>query len=551
MAKTRQKSKPAEASDGKTLREMMAGSMAWLEKSAADVDAINVFPVPDGDTGTNMLLTLRSAVEEAEKVPGEDAAVVAAALAHGALMGARGNSGIILSQVFKGIARGLKGQGEFGPEKLATAFRMAADDAYKGLARPVEGTMLTVMRDVADAARKEASRPDASIVSTMQAAVNTARESVARTPTLLPALREAGVVDAGGQGLFVILEGALHSLKGEAEQLRYRKPTLIASAMPAASRAATLAPEKEDGYGYCTEFMLEGSKLKPQKMKAQLAKKGQSLVLVGDDRTVRVHIHTPDPGWVLHYAVARGTLSHIKIENMDEQHKDFLAMQKERGIASDIAVVAVAPGDGFSEVMRSLGVSVVVPGGQTMNPSVRDILKAVEGAPADKVIILPNNKNVVHATRQVPRLTSKKVAVVPTETLPQGIASLLAFNFESGLEQNARNMEEASRGVKTVEVTRAVRSTKVRGLKIGKGQAIGIVDGELVAAGDGVAEALRESLERAGIGSAELATIYYGADVTEEKAQKAMQELRSAYPGVQFEVVKGGQPHYQYIASVE
>ncbi|MEW6033889.1 MAG: DAK2 domain-containing protein [Chloroflexota bacterium] len=536
---------------GQLFRDMMASSTTWLEKSAADVDAINVFPVPDGDTGTNMLLTMRSALEEAYRAPDSSASAVAGAMAYGALMGARGNSGVILSQVFKGVARGLQGKESFCCTDLACALRHATEDAYKSLARPVEGTMLTVMRDAADAAARAASSGGVDVIAVLAAVVDAARDSVARTPTLLPALREAGVVDAGGQGLFVVFEGALHHLRGEVDELQYRKPALVPSAVPLAPKVVQVSAEKEEPYGYCTEFIVEGQRLKPDKVKVYLDKKGQSLVVVGDESAVRVHIHTLDPGGVLHYAASLGTLHQIKVQNMDDQHKDFIQVQRERTDAADIAIVAVALGDGFTEVFRSLGVTSVVPGGQTMNPSVRDILKAVEGVSADKVLVLPNNKNVVQTARQVPALTSKKACVVPTHTLPQGLAALLSFNFELGLEQNARGMEEAAGAVRTVEVTRAVRSTKVDGISVRRGQAIGIVDDELLVAGGKVHEVLQEALVKAGIGSAELVTLYYGADTRAADAEATVKELAAAYPQVEFEVVSGGQPHYYYIVSVE
>ena len=543
--------KQSDCVDGRQFREMLASGTAWLEKNAPGIDAINVFPVPDGDTGTNMLLTMRSAMEESYRAPDGSASAVAAALAYGALMGARGNSGVILSQVFRGIAGELKGRDSMSAADLALALKSAAEHAYKGLARPVEGTMLTVMRDAADAAAPAAEAADATNVQVLNAAVEAARESVARTPTLLPALREAGVVDAGGQGLFTLLQGALHYLRGDADQLQHKTPEIIASAVPLAMKVGRLSAEREEPYGYCTEFVIEGHKLNSKKVMSCLNRRGQSVVVVGDESMLRVHVHTLNPGATLRYGLSKGTLHQIKIENMDDQHREFVQARKEENDAGNIAVVAVASGQGLAEVFQSLGATQIVQGGQTMNPSVRDILKAVESVAADGVIVLPNNKNIVQSANSVPALTSKKVVIVPAESIPQGLAALLSFNFEQDLEQNAEGMKRAMQGVRTVEVTTAVRSTKVGGIEVKKGQKIGLLDDKLVVAGDGVGKVLQETLAKAGMDSAELVTLYYGGGVKAAQAEQTSEKLSAAYPGVQFEVVKGDQPHYYYIASVE
>ncbi|MBI2854232.1 MAG: DAK2 domain-containing protein [Chloroflexi bacterium] len=536
---------------GQQFREMMAAGTAWLEKSAADVDAINVFPVPDGDTGTNMSLTMRSAVEEAYRAQDDTIDSIAKAMAHGALMGARGNSGVILSQIFRGISRSFQNRETSCGEDIALALRNGAEDAYKGLARPVEGTMLTVIRDASNSA-SAASDHGGGVATVMQAAVEGARESVAKTPSLLPALREAGVVDAGGQGLFIIFEGALHYLKGETEQMQYRKPSLVQSAVPLAMSMETLSSENEEPYGYCTEFMIEGDQLKPDKVKRRLMKKGQSLVVVGDNKAVRVHIHTLDPSAVLRYGLSQGTLHQLKINNMDDQHKEFMRLHRQRtGASPEIGIVAVVSGEGFTNVFRSLGAAATVRGGQTMNPSVRDILKAIGEVAADKIIILPNNKNILQAAKQVPELTSKQVRIVPTESLPQGVAALLSFNFEQDVDRNAESMAEAASTVRTIEITQAVRSTKVDGLKVRKGAFIGLVDDKMVTTGNALDTTLQESLAKADVDSAELVTLYYGSDVTEEQAKEMAATLSVVHPKVQFEVVNGGQPHYYYIAAVE
>ncbi|MBC8512695.1 MAG: DAK2 domain-containing protein [Dehalococcoidia bacterium] len=537
---------------GQELRDMFAAGSSWLEKSVPDINAINVFPVPDGDTGTNMFLTMRSTMEEADRAPLNNVAAVVKAMAQGALMGARGNSGVILSQFFRGLAKGLAEKESITGSDWALALSEASRTAYKGLSQPVEGTMLTVIRDASTAAEVAAQTDPDDLTIVAEAAVEAAKDSVAKTPLLLPVLREAGVVDAGGQGVYILLEGALRYLRGEMEEMQYRSPQMVTADLPLSPTAAELVVEPEEPYGYCTNFLLEGQKLDPDRIRKKMEDKGQSIVVVGDETTVRVHIHTYDPGSVIRYATSLGTLHQLQVQNMDDQHVGFVEMQRGKLPASDIAVVAVASGNGVREVLRSLGAAAVVSGGQTMNPSVQEILQAVESVPSQKVVVLPNNKNIIPTASQVQPLTSKEVAVVPTRTFPQGVAALIAFNYEDSLKQNAQAMEEAIATVKTVEVTNAVRDTRMKGLKVSKGQAIAIVDDEeLVAAGDSMAEVVFEALDKAGVESAEVVTMYYGADVEVAQAEQIIQELRNKHPGKQVEMVSGGQPHYGYVVSLE
>lgn len=542
--------KQVDAVSGQDLREMFAAATTWLEKSAPDIDALNVFPVPDGDTGTNMLLTMRSLIDEAYRAPDRSAAAVTQAMAKGALMGARGNSGVILSQIWRGLAATLADKETFTGRDLAAGLQEGAAMAYKGMSNPVEGTILTVIKDAAAAAQAEVTRGNDDLISVIEATVNAAAESVANTPNLLSVLREAGVVDAGGQGLYTILEGALHYLKGEVEQIQLRKPQIIVTDI-----RATKMPEMivagEVPYGYCTEFLLKGEKLNPDKIRAKLEKKGQSLIVVGDESAVRIHIHTFNPGDVIRYATSIGTMHQVSIRNMDEQHQDYLEMQKERLPEVEMAIVAVASGEGLTEVFRSLGAAAVVPGGQTMNPSTKDLLQAVESVASDKVIILPNNKNIVLTAGQVQSLTEKSVSVVPTETIPQGVAALLAFDYEADFDTNTRLMTRAKSTVKSIEITRAIRSTQIKGLKIKKKQAIGLLDGELVAVGDSTTEVLNQVLARLNLDEAEVVTIYHGADTKPAEAEQVSSTIRKQHPQLQVEVVNGGQPHYHYIVSVE
>jgi len=535
---------------GQELREMFAAATGWLEKSSAEIDALNVFPVPDGDTGTNMLLTMRSTIEEAYRAPDRSASAVAHAMAHGSLMGARGNSGVILSQILRGLSQSLTEKESLTAADLASALQESAAMAYKGMSNPVEGTMLTVIKDVATAVQTEVAGDGGDVVAAMETAVSAAGESVANTPNLLNVLREAGVVDAGGQGLHTILDGALRYLKGEMEQMRFRKPQIIVTDLHATKLPQMIAAD-EIPYGYCTEFLLKGEKLDTDKMRKKLEKKGESLIVVGDDAAARVHIHTPEPGDVISYASSLGTLHQVSIRNMDEQHHDYLEMQKDRGPAVDTAIVAVVAGDGLSDVFTSLGVTAIVPGGQTMNPSTKDLLQAVEEAASDKVIILPNNKNIVATANQVQSLTEKKIEVVSTTTIPQGVAALLAFDYEANLESNVQIMTRAITAVKTIEICRAVRSAKLGDLKIKKKQPIGFLDGDMVAVGESGLEVLNKMLSTLGLSKVEVITIYYGADTKSAEAEQVASDIRGRYPQLQIEVVKGGQPHYNYIISIE
>jgi len=536
--------------DGQTLKEMFASGTAWLEKSAPDINAINVFPVPDGDTGTNMVLTMKFALEEAKLNSDNQVSSVAKALAHGALMGARGNSGVILSQFWRGLAKGLGGKTHFDGGDFARALAGASQMAYKGIVNPVEGTILTVLTDASKAAQ-EAVKNDDALVSVLEAAVKSAEDSVARTPSLLPVLRDAGVVDAGGQGLYVLLDGALQFLKGESHNLQYRKPRLVVAETELVPRAAQRPTQMETPHGYCTNFVLEGQNLNLGKIEKDLKKKGQSLIVTGYDTLVRVHIHSFEPGEILKYATKLGKLHEITINNMDDQYTEFIKMQKERMPSVDIAMVTVATGDGFFELLNSLGNIIIVPGGQTMNPSVRELLQAVESAPSDNIILLPNNKNIVSAASQVRSLTSKKVKVVPTRNIPQGIAAFLAFGYDMNLEKNARAMEKAISKVRAIEVTRAARETCLKGLEIGKGQFIALLnDEDLIARADKAGDVVLEALGKTGVEKAGIVTVYYGAEIKGAEAQGIAQEIRDRYH-TEVEVVYGGQPHYNYIISLE
>lgn len=536
---------------GQDLREMFSAASAWLEKSSADIDALNVFPVPDGDTGTNMMLTMRSTMEEAYRAPDHSASGVAHAMAKGALMGARGNSGVILSQMWRGIAQGLDGKETFSTADFAKALQESAAVAYKGVSNPVEGTMLTVMKDVAKEAKKQVEQGEDDIISLLEASVTAAGESVARTPRLLKALKDAGVVDAGGQGIYILLDGALRFLKGETETMRLRKPQMIVSEIPLTAPLPQTQGVQEIPFGYCTEFLLKGEKMDPEGLRKRLENKGESLIVVGDENAVRIHIHTLDPGSIIRMTTKLGTLHQVSIRNMDEQHQDFLEMQKERMPTTDTAVIVVAAGEGLVDVFGSLGAAGVIPGGQTMNPSTKDILQAVEAASSENVIILPNNKNIITTAAQVESLTNKKIKVVPSRTIPQGVVALLAFDYEADFKTNAEIMEKALSSVKTIEVTRSVRATKVNGLNIKRHQPIGLLDDDLVAVGETDLDVINKILGKLNVENSEVITIYYGMDTPASEAEAVSGHITQQYANLQVELIKGNQPHYNYIISVE
>lgn len=535
---------------GGELRDMFAAATSWLEVNAEAINSINVFPVPDGDTGTNMYLTMRSTMDEAFHAQSEAVGAVARAMARGALMGARGNSGVILSQILRGMAEGLSGKERFTKADFALALDAASRSAYTAVTKPVEGTILTVIREVATAVKVKARRLR-SLGSLLNTAVEAAREAVAKTPSLLPTLREAGVVDAGGQGLYVMLEGALRYLRGDVVPEKTLAPRDPEAGWLDAT--ASLHDTAETRFGYCTEFLLEGERLNKETVVQRLFSLGDSVLVVGDESLLRVHVHTADPGAALTYGTSLGALEKVKVDNIQAQTDRFVSRPRARpeGPATPIGVVMVAAGPGLEEAARSLGATAVVRGGQTMNPSTESILTAVESCPSPQVIILPNNKNVVPAASQAAQHARKRAVVVPTSTFPQGVAALVALNPELGLEENVTAMEVARRSVRTAEVTRAVRGSTINGLRVRQGQAIALVDGELCVAEDSLPAAIRACLGRCLTSDSSLVTLFYGADVSAEEAEALRDGLSADHPSLEIELVAGGQPHYHYIISVE
>ncbi|MBI2887890.1 MAG: DAK2 domain-containing protein [Chloroflexi bacterium] len=534
--------------DGATLREMLREGTTWLEKNAQAVDALNVFPVPDGDTGTNMLLTMRAAMEEADGCPSSAASVMAQAVAHGALLGARGNSGVILSQILRGLAQGLAGKSSFDGPDLARALLLSAETAYRGVAQPVEGTMLTVIREAAEAARP--AEAGGSVAAVLEKVVSAAQVSLANTPNLLPVLKEAGVVDAGGQGVVVLLEGALAHLQGRSLGEGYRTLGEISRDWLEAAGRLDHA-EAGPPWGYCTQFLIQGQDLSLEEIRGRLEALGSSVLVVGDAAAARVHVHTLDPGAALSFGVALGALDSVKVENMQAQHAALLQARRAAAAAPPVPVVAVVPGEGLAQVFRSMGATEVVSGGQSMNPSTQEVARAVEAINADTVLVLPNNPNVIRTCQQVHLLTTRRVLVVPTRTIPQGIAALLALNQERSPEDNAQAMEENLASVRTIEVTTATRSVTLKGVAVAAGKPIGLLDRDLVAGGETALEVLNAVLDTLPSQEGSLVTLYYGEAVAETDAAAVAAALRARPDRPEVEVVWGGQPHYLYFVSVE
>lgn len=546
-------SQPVQSVNGPQLRDMFAAATAWLDRNKESVNAINVFPVPDGDTGTNMYLTMRATMEEAQRCEDQTAGGMLAAMSHGALMGARGNSGVILSQILRGVARALEGAEALDSRGLAAALGGGSTAAYKAVTKPTEGTILTVIREVAEHA--DASKAT-DLLQAMEEVVATAAESVERTPELLPILKEAGVVDAGAQGLYVLLEGMLRYVRGE----RMDEPLLKSTAVVhdwlsdiEQRHAVEFSP-----YGYCAEVLIEGRGLDIDATREKVLTMGDSVIVVGDEELVRIHVHTDDPGAVLSHGTSIGQLAQVKIDNINRQAERFVQMHHETDAAGLVPVapavmstVAVAPGEGLAEVFRSAGCERIVSGGPTMNPSTKDILDAVNACSSSEVVVLPNDKNIILAAEQAVAMTGKQARVVKSRSVPQGLAALLAANPEEGVEENAAAMDDALASVRTIEITRAARSTSIGGVKVDVGQIIAIVDDELKLAAETPEAAVRGALGGLAGGGTSLISLYYGADTTQAQADALAEQLRDEFAGHDVEVVFGGQPHYLYIVSLE
>ncbi len=547
------------------LKSLAQAGCDWLDRHHALVNQLNVFPVPDGDTGTNMLMTMRNAVKE---IAGNDSAhigEIADDLAHGAMMGSRGNSGTILSQIWQGFAHALKNEPTLDAPLLVTGLREAADTAYRGVIKPVEGTILTVAREAAEEA-ESAIEDTQDIPTLLERVVVRAKDALERTPEMLPILQKAGVVDSGGSGLVYIFEGMLRYLRGEDTEVDAARVVAVDDL------AQTLAPEDEMGYGYDVQFILKGGNLDVNVIRAAIDDMGWSTVVVGNERAVKVHVHVHDPGIPLSYGVSLGDISDIVVENMQEQYHDYVRERAEEGTVAadaphplgqmaydapalesdDIGVVAVASGDGLAQVFQQLGTTELVMGGQTNNPSTQEILEAIQRVPTRNIVLLPNNKNIFLAAEQASRLANgQKVIVIPTRTMPQGISALLPYDPKGDLDTVAEAMEEAKDEIVTGEITTATRSVELNGVEVAEGQIIGLVDGNLVVAGDDLARVLQDVIAQMCNTECELITLYYGRDVQENEAQAMIDDLSAIFTSNEFELVYGGQAHYHYILSAE
>ena len=544
--------------DGQDLKKAMLAGAASLEEHREIINALNVFPVPDGDTGSNMYATIQAAFRDVINCEDTSAGVISARLAHGALLGARGNSGVIFSQILRGLAQGLEKKQTFSALDLALALDEAQRLAYRAVIKPVEGTILTVVRETAEAAMTSAKRGD-DLVAMMQEAIIAARQSVAHTPDLLPTLKQAGVVDAGGQGFCTILEGVWHYIRGESGQVTTAS-LLTSTTTPILDSTVKKGRVKiEEEFGYEVVFLLRGEKLDVEGIRQTIIDMGGvSTVVAGDEKMLKVHTHTAWPGKILDYGVNIGSLLDINIENLQEQSLTYAAESEAEHTAEEIqpvtqqiATVAVVAGPGFERVFHSIGLTAIVPGGQTMNPSTEELLAAVDAVDARQVILLPNNSNVILSARQVIGLSSKEVFVVPTESMPQGIAALLGFNFEADFESNCEAMTEAATRIQTAEITTAIRTVRVGGVRVREGDFIGLVNGNLVIAGQDIEYVIRETLQRMSIEHYEIVTLYFGEGVTKQQAEDTARSIKEKYSHLEIEVVDGGQPHYAYVISAE
>ncbi|MBN1314672.1 MAG: DAK2 domain-containing protein [Anaerolineales bacterium] len=555
--------KSVETCGGKVFKILLEAGLVWLDKNHQSVNALNVFPVPDGDTGTNMLLTMRSAFNEVEDDDTDHVGKLAQKVAHGALMGARGNSGVILSQIWRGFARKIEPLRTFNAHQFATAVREASDTAYKGVVKPVEGTILTVARQAAEAAEIAAKSTD-NLNLVLEQVVHRCHQAVKDTPNLLKVLADAGVVDAGGQGLTLILEGMFKRLNGES----------LEAALPIAYQPLALesvgAAMEEVEPGQDWEVVVDFYPFQELDLPAfynKLEFIGTSIQFGEGDKICRMHIHLPKENRYqpIEYVETLGTVVNVQMENLLEQMEQQKNREPSQAAGSQpplvipkieiqpgqIAAIAVAPGDGIAQVFESLGAAKIIPGGQTMNPSTEQIVEAIKSLKTDHVIVLPNNKNIIMAAKSACEICGKNAFTVPTRTIPEGVSALLVLDPDKKIEQVVEEMEEAAREVMSGEITIATRDVEMNGIKVENGHYLGIADKNISSAGPDLVTVVNETLEKMQVGDRELLTIYYGADVSQKNANAMAETIQDWYPDLDVEVVYGGQPYYYYIISAE
>lgn len=526
-----------------------------LEEKSEYVNSLNVFPVPDGDTGTNMSMTFRAAAKEIQNMELTSIADVSKKLAKGALMGARGNSGVILSQILRGISKGLEGKKEVTAQEFSVALMEGAHSAYKAVMRPTEGTILTIIRTAGETAVKS-KKSDLN-----ELLIEVCKESeimLDKTPEMLPALKAAKVVDSGGMGLLIILKGMQEALELGLEA-KIEKVTPQAAEKPQASKGAGLSVE-DIKFGYCTEFIIMGDSSRANELKGKIESLGDSMVVVGYEDVIKVHIHTNDPGKVLSTAVQIGELSKIKIDNMREEHRNLVVEeeyknqemeQSETSEKKKYAFVSVAMGTGVKNIFKDLGVDYVIEGGQTMNPSTQDIMECVEKLNAEHIFILPNNKNIIMAANQAADISDKDVRVIPTKSIPQGITCVTVFNPEADVEENEAELKEAMEMVKTGSITYAVRDTEMDGIEIKEGNILGLEEGKIKEVGDDILEVTEKVLDSMIDEDSELITLLYGSDMEEEIVEEFISKLEDKYEDLDIQHYNGEQPLYYFIMSVE
>ena len=550
--------------NGHDFYNMVVNASNRLLEESEYVNALNVFPVPDGDTGTNMSATFKAAVKEIEGLNSESIAETSKKLAKGALMGARGNSEVILSQILRGISKGLEGKTEVDTVELAIAFKEGSNAAYKAVMRPTEGTILSVIRAAAEAAIDTDVKD---VVDLMEVIVTEAKIMLDKTPDLLPALKKAKVVDSGGMGLYIILKGMYDALKDDIKaEIKDIKPA------SAKKQGAQGTEDIDIKFGYCTEFIILADASKADKFRDEIIPMGDSQVVVGYEDVIKVHIHTNDPGAVLAKAVKLGELSKIKIDNMREEHREVLLSKEEYKEANvndsnhfegeaaieeveqekkKYAFVAVAMGEGITNIFKDLGVDYVIEGGQTMNPSTQDIMECISKLNADHIFVLPNNKNIIMSANQAAEISDKDVKVIPTTTIPQGITCITMFNPEAEVEENIESLKEAMGMVKTGSVTYAVRDTEMDGIEIKEGNMLGLIEGKIKKVGSSYCDVAEEVLSEMIDEESELITILYGADVTEAEAEKFAEKIEEKYEDLDVQCYRGAQPLYYFLMSVE
>ncbi|MSP78549.1 MAG: DAK2 domain-containing protein [Dehalococcoidia bacterium] len=550
--KARQTGKVSETSqskvfDGKDLKRVCQAFAAVLERNVESINALNVYPVPDGDTGTNMFLTMRTVNEELAQCTDNGLSAVAAAMARGALLGARGNSGVISSQFLRGMAGCFKDVDQVTAAQLAEAFAQGAASAYKAVSKPQEGTMLTVMRAASEATARGVKRGLGTSAEVFRTAYLAASRAVQKTPEQLPILKQAGVVDAGGKGFALMLQAAAYTLQGKnLGSIRFKSSVDGLGRV----RESFLTAVQQEEFGYCIQFTLEHIGVGVDVLRQELAKRGNSVVVIGDEDLAKVHVHGREQEPVLAYGRSVGVLERLKVDNIDAQHEEFVAARRAARPRVAVAVVAVAWGQGIEKMFGDLGVT-VIKGGQTMNPSVQDLLQAVEAANADAVVVLPNNSNIIGTANQAAGLSQRQMHVIPTRSLPQGIAAALAFNPEEPAAANLEAMERAVQSVRSGEVVAAVRSTKVLDVHVPQGAIMGLLDDELISSGPDRTAVLTGLVKRGIAAGGSLVTLYLGGDLSQADADRDVQALKATFPGIEVELVQGGQPHYLYLVSIE